>query len=144
LFELSDKAFFMFTLPPYFKLSYKYQKNSNKMALPKKKGIRRITVNDVQYYFTIHYDYYSPGLITSIGQIESLNKRFLFLTKCKDFWLEYPDVSIAETFTMTPKIVRQAIIFANEQQLWSVSGRCSYVYENNDLKKYREINSMLP
>jgi hypothetical protein len=108
------------------------------MALPKKKGIRKINVGSVQYYYTIEHDYYLSGLITKIGKVEFPNERFLFLVNSKDFWLEYPNVTPEEVFIITPKMVRQAIIFANTNKIWNPNGLCKYQLEENEFKLIKE------
>lgn len=100
----------------------------SEMALPKKKGIRKINVDSIQYYYTIEHDYYASGLMTKIGKVEFPNERFQFLVKC----------SIEETFTMTPKVVKQAIQFANMNQLWSKITVHSHQFYENEFKLNNE------
>lgn len=91
------------------------------MALPKNKNIRKIMVNDIEYYWTISYDE-DYGLITcNVGLVDKPNYRFNFSRGGDKTHIQYIHNSIEEKDTLkaiTPNLVRKAIEYANENLDW--------------------------
>jgi len=88
------------------------------MAIPKK-GIRKITVENVQYYFTVELESYGFSIVVTIGLVENPNKRFSFSVKQGDPNLTF--IKEDKVGVVTPKLVHQAINYANVKTSWASS-----------------------
>lgn len=97
------------------------------MALPKK-GIRKITVQNQQYYWTVKMDYYQLGLMVGIGLVESPNQHVSFLCKFDDPWLSFPTPVDNEVNAITPSLIREAILFANANDEIEWNGKRNSVF----------------
>ncbi|WP_196889708.1 hypothetical protein [Aureivirga sp. CE67] len=87
------------------------------MALPKKKGIRKITIDQITYYFKIDTDYYSSKLRANIGLEEKPNRRFSLFT---------------DNHPITPKIIAESILLMNKKINWQKeNSNFSLVHEND-------------
>jgi len=91
------------------------------MAFPKKRGLRRITVNDVVYRWRFSggelegaISIYGPN---SGGKVLVIKSKEWF-----DLWLSYPFALSKAPEIVTPAIVRRAIEFALENG-WDISAR---------------------
>ena len=91
------------------------------MSLPKNKNIRKIIVNNIQYYWNINYDE-DYGLITcNIGLVDKPNYRFSFIRGGDETHTKYIHNSIEEEDILkaiTPSLVKKAIEYANENLDW--------------------------
>lgn len=97
------------------------------MALPKNKKIRKITVDNIEYYWTIQYDQ-DYGLVTcNVGLVDKPNYRFCFIRGTDSSHVRYIHNSIDEkdeVEAITPKLIRESIIFANENIDWQNKADC--------------------
>ena len=91
------------------------------MTLPKHRNIRKITVDDVSYYWTIQYDE-DYGLITcTIGLVNQPNIRFSFTRGASDAHVRFIQNHVEEKdelTAITPKLVAEAITFVNKKLDW--------------------------
>jgi hypothetical protein len=101
------------------------------MSIPTKKGIRKITLDDIQYYYTINKKGLEDFLIVKIGIVDTPNQRFLFCVAHKDFWLYFPKPVENKVKAVTSTIIRKAIAFANRNSLWTRNSTCIYEYKDN-------------
>jgi len=87
------------------------------MALPKK-GIRKITVDNVKYYYTVSLEYYGMSIQVAIGLVNNPNKRFYFSAPQYDEFLKKEKGDELDIGTITPKLVAEAIKLANKETNW--------------------------
>ncbi len=91
------------------------------MAIARNKNIRKITVENVRYYWTIKYDEDYGDIICRIGLVEEPNFRFSFCRVANDShvrWINNSCDPKDELQAITPKLVSEAIKFANENLDW--------------------------
>lgn len=72
-----------------------------------KSKIRKIVVNDVEYYWTVYSDYgyygcYDENITCHVGLVKQRNHRFSFTYNSE----------------ITPSLIREAIEFANKRVNW--------------------------
>lgn len=94
------------------------------MTIPKNKNIRKITVDNVQYYWSIKYDADYGDIICNIGLVEEPNFRFSFCRGANSShvrWIRNGVEEKDELEAVTPKLVADAIKFANENLDWKHS-----------------------
>lgn len=107
------------------------------MALPKKGGVRKISVGATKYYWTWRTDYASKTIRIRVGEAQNQNK-FLLIEACHvDVWLKFgePETTPNEIGIITPGFVRQAIDFALSNA-WDEGSnqRLHLVYHNKDFQ----------
>lgn len=105
------------------------------MALPKK-GLRKITVDEKKYYWTVKMDYYILCLVVGIGLVAEPNKHIKFHISYRDPWVEFPDTTSNEVNAITPKLVREAILFANASDDIKWSGKKDSIMKYEDGRFY--------
>lgn len=91
------------------------------MTLPKNKNIRKIHVNEESYYWVAKCDKDNGQFLCNVGLIENPNIRFSFTLGADDVHLEYIQSEITEDVvirSVTPKIIRKSILYANEHLDW--------------------------
>jgi len=88
------------------------------MALPKNKGIRKITVNNQKYYWTVKNNYQLLSLVVTVGLISTPNNHFFFTLKFEDPWLAFPNKVKNEVSAITPSLIRESVLFAREKFNW--------------------------
>lgn len=91
------------------------------MSIPKNKNIRKITVDGVQYYWSIKYDEDYGDIVCNIGLIEQSNFRFSFCRGADASHKKYFDNGVEEkdqVKAITSKLVAEAIQFANKNIDW--------------------------
>ncbi|WP_196893340.1 hypothetical protein [Aureivirga marina] len=89
------------------------------MALPKKKGIRKITIDSTVYYFKVDLVNETSEVKANIGLEEKPNRRF-------SLW--------AENVQITPSIIAESILFMNRKTSWqSESKNYSLKYSEENL-----------
>ncbi len=98
------------------------------MALPKK-GLRKINVQEKTYYWTVKTSYQSLCFVVGIGLVSEPNKHVMFLIKHKDPWLHFPEKTYNEVNRITPKLIRDAIVFANSNNDIKWSGKKDSVFQ---------------
>ena len=101
------------------------------MALPKNKNLRKLTNNDVQYYWKVEDDTRDfQGLIVTVGMVALPHKRFIF-----DFRFNYVKLKIASEeekkplSEVTPKLIIDAIAFAIKNYNWGEIPFCAFKFE---------------
>ncbi len=84
------------------------------MALPKNKYLRKLTIEDLEYYWKVEDDTSDfRGLVVSVGMVLQPYKRFVF-----DFRFDHhresevPGKSIPNINQVTPKLIKESIAFA--------------------------------
>lgn len=97
------------------------------MALPKNKKIRRITIDNIEYYWTSKFDEIY-GLVTcNVGLVEKPNQKFNFIRGVDSTHIQYVQNGIKKKDTIraiTPKLVKEAIEFANKNLDWKNKKEC--------------------
>ena len=101
------------------------------MALPKK-GLRKLTVDEKKYYWTVKRDYYIQSLVIGIGLVAEPNKHIKFHVSYKDPWVEFPDSTTNDVNVISPKLVREAILFANVNDDIKWSGKKDSIMKYED------------
>lgn len=94
-----------------------------------KSKIRKIVVNDVNYYWTIHskgcYGY--ETIICHIGLAEQKNHRFSFIDTCY-------------TAAIIPSLIKKAIEFANEHINWQHTKASSIQFNTQGFSCHNSID----
>ena len=91
------------------------------MSIPKNKNIRKIIVNTIQYYWSIKYDEDYGLIVCNIGLVDEPNFRFSFSRGANKSHIRYIQNGIKEKdeiAAITPKLVAEAILFANDNLDW--------------------------
>jgi hypothetical protein len=91
------------------------------MAIPKHKNIRKITINNIEYYWSIKYDEDYRLIKCNIGLVNEPSYRFSFICGANDSHVQYIHNTIEEkdeVEAITPKLVAQAIEFVNNNLDW--------------------------
>ena len=91
------------------------------MTIPKNKRIRKITIDKIQYYWTIKYDEDYGTILCNIGLVEAPNFRFSFYRGANNSHIKWIDNGVEERDQLeavTPKLVSEAIKYANENLDW--------------------------
>lgn len=85
------------------------------MTIPKK-GLRKIKVDNIDYYWKFTSNYQNKKLEVIIGKIVNPNKRIILSAKYVDLWLvdNLEEFMKNEIQIVTPDLIRKTIIFANE------------------------------
>jgi len=96
------------------------------MALPKK-GIRKIIVNEIEFYYTVQLEYYGMTIQTAVGLVSNPNKRFYFSVKQGDPNITTENSDKYNPGTITPRIVSQAIKFVTKHPNWNNSDKIVHV-----------------
>jgi hypothetical protein len=99
------------------------------MTIPKNKNIRKITVNNIQYYWSIKYDEDYGIVVCNVGLVEKPNYRFCFSRGADNShvrWIRNRIEEKDELKAITPKLVSEAIKFANEN-LYDLNLNISHV-----------------
>ncbi|MDJ1497159.1 hypothetical protein QNI19_29745 [Cytophagaceae bacterium DM2B3-1] len=83
------------------------------MAIPKKKGLRFIHVENEKYYWTCKTEVVPHTIRITIGKVLNRNQVLLIEAYHNDFWLYINDKGLPENEIdiVTPAFVRQAIKF---------------------------------
>lgn len=95
------------------------------MAIPKNKNIRKISVNGVHYYWTIKYDEDYGNIICNVGLVDEPSFRFSFCRGANNSHVRWTHNGVEakdELEAVTPKLVSEAIKFANENLDWKNNG----------------------
>ncbi len=100
------------------------------MALPKKKGIRKLVYEDQRYFWTVKFDANALKLVVRVGLEEQPNTFFVFTVNYEDPWLSFPHQSTNEVNAITPKFIKKSIIYANEHVDWKEKSVCIFEYSN--------------
>jgi len=87
------------------------------MAIPKK--IRTITVDEVEYYYTVKLEYYGMTIQTNIGIVENQHKRFCLVARQGDPNLK--DVERDRIGVITPRLIARSIKFVLENTAWTTT-----------------------
>ena len=104
------------------------------MAVPKHKNIRKITVDNIQYYWTIRYDEDYGLLNCTFGLMDQPNFRCSFRCGVDDIHVRYIQNGIAEedeVNSITPKLIAQAIQLANNNVDWKNTKEIKMDYKSN-------------
>lgn len=104
------------------------------MAIPKNKSIRKITVDTVPYYWSIKYDEDYGLIVCTIGLVDEPNYRFSFTRGANDSHTRYIHNSMDkkdEVKAITPKLVMQAILFANNNLDWK-NNKTNQIISNSE------------
>lgn len=91
------------------------------MAVPKNRNIRKITVDSLQYYWSIKYDEDYGIIQCNIGLVNKPSYRFRFIRTANKSHVRYILNGIEdkdEVEVITPKLVAEAIKFANNSLDW--------------------------
>ncbi|CAM1363367.1 hypothetical protein [Tenacibaculum xiamenense] len=91
------------------------------MAVSKNRNIRKIIVDNIQYYWSIKYDEDYGLIICNIGLFDKPNYRFSFSRGANDSHIRSIHNGIEEKDeieAITPKLVAEAIEFANANLNW--------------------------
>lgn len=91
------------------------------MAIPKNKNIRKITVDNLHYYWSIQYDEDYGWIVCTIGLVDQPNVSFSFSRGANHSHTKYIENGIEEkeeVQAITPKLVAEAIAFANANLDW--------------------------
>lgn len=97
------------------------------MAIPKSKNIRKITVDDIEYYWAIKYDEDYGLTACNVGLVEKSNYRFSFVRGVDESHQRYIHNSIKEkdeVKAITPGLVKEAILYANANLDWKNTSEC--------------------
>ena len=97
------------------------------MSLPKK-GIRKINVDGIEYYYTVKLDYYNMTIQTAVGLVDKPNKRFYFSAKQGDPNIVTEKSEKYNPGTITPSIISQAIKYATNQTDWNTSDATVHLF----------------
>lgn len=103
------------------------------MTLPKNKNIRKIKVDDVEYYWNIDYDEDYGIIGCNVGLVEQPNYRFSFARGADDNHKRYIHNGIEkeeEVKAITPSMVRSAIVYANKNMDWKNSKPSNLPYDS--------------
>lgn len=100
------------------------------MALPKKKGIRKLTVGDTRYYWTARYDYPGQRLVITVGLAERPTMVFYVFLNQQDPWLACPEPVKNEVGPLTPKFIRRSIEFTLDQTDWPEGDRVGFTFRD--------------
>lgn len=94
------------------------------MAISKNKNIRKIIVDNIEYYWTVKYDE-DYGIITCyVGLIETPNYRFGFGRGVDDShkkWIDNGVEKQEQIQAITSSLVKKAIVYANQHLDWKNS-----------------------
>lgn len=104
------------------------------MAIPKNKDLRKITVDNTRYYWSIKYDEDHGMIQCNIGLVDTPNFRFSFSCGANNSHISYIHNAIEEkdeVEAVTPKLVAEAIKFANNNLDWKNRGISSIIYSSN-------------
>ena len=104
------------------------------MALPKNKKIGKITVDNVQYYWTINYDEDYGLVMCNIGLVEKPNYTFGFQRGVDQSHVRHIHNSIEgkdELHAITPGLVKEAIVYANQNLDWKNPSAC-WIYSDSE------------
>lgn len=107
------------------------------MTLPKNKNIRKITVDNTRYYWTIEYDEDYGLIICHVGLVDEPNFRFSFHRGANKKHVRYIQNGIDEKdeiAAVTPKLVAEAIAFANEHLDWKNKASSIILSDSNGFR----------
>ncbi|WP_103070883.1 hypothetical protein [Aquimarina sediminis] len=107
------------------------------MTLPKNKNIRKITVNNIQYYWSIKYDEDYGLVFCTIGLVDKPNFRFSFSRGVDNSHVRYIQNGIEEKDeieAITPKLVANAIVFANKNLDWKNNSLSRIISDSEGFK----------
>ncbi len=107
------------------------------MTIPKNKNIRKIAVNNIQYYWSVKYDEDYGVIICNVGLVEKPNFRFCFSRGANNShvrWIRNGVEEKDELKAVTPKLVSEAIKFANENLDWKNSGFSQIQSDSNGFR----------
>ncbi|MEL6562556.1 MAG: hypothetical protein AAFQ94_30580 [Bacteroidota bacterium] len=102
------------------------------MTLPKK-GIRKIKVDGVAYYFIVNLEYYDMTIQTVVGLVSNPNKQFYFSAQQGDENIVTEKSEKYNPGSITPGIVSRAIRYANSQTDWKNSNEMIHLYYSENL-----------
>lgn len=98
------------------------------MALPSK-GIRKVTVSTIKYYWTVKVDYQMMKMVVGIGKVLSPNQHVSLFCKFEDPWLAFPEKVDNEAPNVTPRLIRKAIVYANSNEEIEWNGKKASLFE---------------
>jgi hypothetical protein len=89
-------------------------RKDQKMAIPKKAGLRKVKVGTIAYYWTFKADYAIQLINIGVGEVENRNKTLLIQAYYNDPWLTFGETLERknEIDLITPGFIKQAIDFA--------------------------------
>ncbi len=98
---------------------------STEMSLPKK-GIRKITVDSIRYYWTVRIDYQSMQTHVGIGLVDEPNSHITLVTN-----LEEKDHTQdgSKFFSITPSLIKRAVKFAVDSDKIKWNGQMESMIE---------------
>jgi len=114
------------------------------MALPKNKGIRKLTVDNIRYYWTAKYDYQGQRLVVTIGLAETPNVVFYVFLNQQDPWLAFPQSVENEVDPLTPKFIRRSIEYTLSHTDWPKQGRIGFTFRDGNFLRNSPINVSPP
>jgi hypothetical protein len=107
------------------------------MAIPKKSGLRKIKIGQIEYYWNFRTDYSTKTIRIRVGEVEDQNTSLLIEVYHVDVWLTIgeSDKKHNEIEIVTPGFIRQAADFALLNG-WKQgpNKRLELTYQNKELK----------
>jgi len=99
------------------------------MALPKK-GIRKISIGGIKYYWTVRTDYQMLCRVVGIGLVSTPNTHVTFMVHYEDQWLNIDRKIENEINSIKPNLIREAVLFANsnERVIWNGKSESVFYY----------------
>ena len=93
------------------------------MALPKNKNIRKIKVDNIDYYWKASHDYSINRIVVRIGLVEKPNIGFKLLSELNDPSLKFvtPESNTTPNTwfgSISPQNIKDSIVFANNNMDW--------------------------
>ncbi|MFK8101869.1 MAG: hypothetical protein AB8G15_05075 [Saprospiraceae bacterium] len=101
------------------------------MTLPKNKNLRILTTNETDYYWKVEDDTRDfKGLLVTVGKVAKPDQRFVFLFRFDYAQIKNaPPTSKLSSTGVTPKLIKAAIDFAQENYNWGENLTCSFRFE---------------
>ena len=86
------------------------------MTIPKKNNLRKIKVDNIEYYWRFGHDYKKRKLNVIIGEVSKPNKRIILSAKYVDAWLanNIEEFIANEIQIVKPQLIKRTIKFAKE------------------------------
>lgn len=103
------------------------------MAIPQNRNIRKLKVDNIEYYWTIKYDEDYGDILCHVGLVEMPNFRFGFVRGADDShkkWIDNGVKKEEQVKAISPSIVRQAILYANKNLDWKNSKSSFIPYDS--------------